>query len=105
MEAHLTDLMHVPCCGVYRVGMNSPSQRLDITLDEEHAVKLAQLAERVHVNEGALARSLLCSALDASVPDPANVVGLLDAIDGAYDRAQLGLGQAAAGETVVLDQL
>lgn len=64
-----TERMHVPCCGVDRVGMNSPSQRLNITLDEEHAAKLAQLAERVHVNEG-----------------------LLDAIDGAYDRAPARAG-------------
>jgi hypothetical protein len=34
------------------------SQRLNITLDEERANKLARLAARVHVNEGTLARSL-----------------------------------------------
>jgi uridine kinase len=31
------------------------SQRLNITLDGEHAAKLARLAARVHVNEGTLA--------------------------------------------------
>jgi hypothetical protein len=29
----------------------------------------------------------------------------LDGIDGAYERAQLGLRQAGAGETVALDDL
>jgi hypothetical protein len=68
-------------------------------------MKLARLAARVHVNEGTLARSLLSSALDDADPDPANVVALLDGIDGAYERAQLGLRQAGAGETVALDDL
>lgn len=81
------------------------AQRLNITLDGEHASKLARLAARVHVNEGTLARSLLSSALDDADPDPANVVAVLDGIDGAYERAQLGLRQVAAGETVALDEL
>jgi hypothetical protein len=81
------------------------TQRLNITLDGEHAAKLASLAARVHVNEGTLARSLLTSAIDELDPDPVNVVTLLDGIDGAYQRAQLGLEQAAAGDTVPLDEL
>ena len=81
------------------------TQRLNITLDGEHASKLAQLAARVHVNEGTLARSLLSTAIDDADPDPGNVVALLDGIDGAYERAQIGLRQAAAGETVSLDDL
>jgi predicted transcriptional regulator len=81
------------------------AQRLNITLDGELASKLARLAARVHVNEGTLARSLLSSAIDDADPDPANVVALLDGIDGAYERAQLGLRHAAAGETVALDDL
>jgi len=62
------------------------SQRLNITRDGEHAAKLARLAERVHVNEGTLARSLLSSAIDGHDPDPANVAALLDGIDGAWER-------------------
>lgn len=81
------------------------TQRLNITLDGEHAAKLVQLAARVHVNEGTLARSLLSSAIDDADPDPVNVVALLDGIDGAHERAQLGLQQAATGETVALDDL
>jgi hypothetical protein len=81
------------------------SQRLNITLDGEHAVKLTRLAARVHVNEGTLARSLLSSAIDDLDPDPANVAALLDGIDGAWERAQLGATQAAAGDTISLDEL
>ena len=40
------------------------SRRLNVTLDAERAAKLARLAERMHVQEGTLARSLLASALD-----------------------------------------
>ncbi len=81
------------------------SQRLNITLDDERASKLARLARRVHVNEGTLARSLLSSAIDDADPDPANVVLLLDGVDGAYERAALGRQQARQGETIQLDEL
>lgn len=81
------------------------SNRLNVTLDDEHAAKLARLARRVHVNEGTLARSLLSSALDDIDPDPASVVGVLDGIDGALERAELGRRQAAAGHTVPLSDL
>lgn len=81
------------------------SRRLNVTLDEEHAAKLARLAGRVHVNEGTLARSLLSTAIDEADPDPANVVTVLEGLDGAFERAELGRRQAAAGETIPLDQL
>lgn len=81
------------------------SQRLNITLDEEHARKLSRLAARVHVNEGTLARSLLSTAIDDADPDPATVVAVLDGIAGARKRAALGREQARAGETVALDDL
>jgi len=80
-------------------------ERLNLTLDDEQALKLARLAERMHVQPGTVARSLLCSALDAADPDARNVVELLDAIPGAHERAQLGLKQAEAGDTVALDEL
>jgi predicted transcriptional regulator len=86
---------------VYQLAM----QRLNITLDGEAAAKLVRLAERMHVQPGTIARSLLAQALDEADPDPRNVVELLDGIAGAYDRAQLGLRQAYAGQTVSLDEL
>lgn len=80
-------------------------QRVNVTLDEQRAAKLSRLAARVHVAEGTLARSLLSSAIDDADPDPANVITLLDAIPGAFDRAQLGLRQAANGDTIPLADL
>ena len=80
-------------------------ERLNITLDDEPAEKLARLAERMHVQPGTIARSLLSSALDDADPDARNVVELLDGLPGSHERAQLGLKQATAGETVALDEL
>ena len=58
-----------------------------------------------HVQPRTVARSLLAHALDEADPDPVNVVDLLDGIDGAYERARLGLRQADAGQTFGLDEL
>lgn len=79
--------------------------RLNVTLDGEHAMKLAQLAERTHVQEGTVARSLLSQALDEAGADARNVAQLLDGIPGAFERAQLGFRQARAGRTVELNEL
>ena len=81
------------------------SRRFNLTLDAERAAKLAQLAERTHINEGSLARSLLSQALDDAGTDPRNVAALLDGIPGAFERAQLGLKQARAGRAIDLDEL
>jgi len=85
--------------------MGEVRARLNITLDAERASKLARLAARVHVQEGTLARSLLSSAIDEADPDARLVTDVLDAIPGAWDRAQLGLAQARRGETTTLDEL
>jgi hypothetical protein len=79
--------------------------RLNITLDPQQAEKLSRLADRMHVQPGTLARSLLSSAIDEADPDARNVADLLDGIPGAYERAQLGLEQATSRETVALDEL
>jgi predicted transcriptional regulator len=80
-------------------------ERLNVTLEDEYAEKLSRLAERMHVQPGTVARSLLSQALDEADPDARNITELLDGIPGAYERAQLGLEQAQAGETVSLDEL
>ena len=64
-----------------------------------------RLAERMHVQPGTVARSLLAQALDDADPDARNIVALLDGIDGAHERAQLGLHQAHAGQTIAVDDL
>jgi hypothetical protein len=85
--------------------MEQGSARLNITLDAEYAAKLARLAERVHIQEGTLARALLSSALDEADPDPRSVTDVLDVIPGAWERAELGRRQALSGQTIPLDEL
>ena len=85
--------------------MSSETHRLNVTLDPEYAEKLRRLAERAHIQEGTLARSLLSTALDEADPDARDVARLLDGIDGAYERAQRGLAEARAGPTIPLDEL
>jgi hypothetical protein len=79
--------------------------RINVSLDEEYAAKLSRLADRMHVQEGTLAKSLLSSALDGADPDAEHIIALLDAIPGAYARAQEGIAQARRGEGVPLDRL
>jgi hypothetical protein len=79
--------------------------RLNVTLDVERAAKLALLAERTHMQEGTLARSLLSQAIDEADVDAQNVVELLDGIPGAFERAQLGREQARSGRTIPLEDL
>jgi predicted transcriptional regulator len=78
--------------------------RLNVTLPAETAAKLARLAERTHVQEGTLARSLLAQAIDEADPDARHVAEILDGIPGAWERVEEGLRQARAGETVPLDE-
>ena len=85
--------------------MGRELHRVNVTLDPPHAAKLRALAERTHLNEGTLARSLLASALDDADPDAGHVTELLDAIPGALDRARLGRQQADAGLGTQLDDL
>jgi predicted transcriptional regulator len=85
--------------------MAGPTRRLNVTLDPAYAAKLANLAERTHVNEGTLARSLLSQALDDADPDPRQVVALLDGLPGALERARQGLDEARTGRTIPLDDL
>jgi hypothetical protein len=81
------------------------AHRLNVTLDAEHAARLARLAERTHVQEGTLARSLLSTAIEDTDPDARNVAMLLDGIPGAYERARAGLESGERGETIALDDL
>jgi hypothetical protein len=81
------------------------THRLNVTLDAERAAKLSLLAERTNAQEGTLARSLLSHAIDEADVDARHVVELLDGIPGAFERAQLGLEEARAGQTKPLDEL
>lgn len=89
----------------YLVAMERTAHRLNVTLDSEHAERLARLAERMHVQEGTLARSLLSTAIEDADPDARMITVLLDGIPGALDEARLGLQQAREGKTIPLDEL
>jgi hypothetical protein len=92
-----------PCSRLEGVG--SPANRLNVTLDPEHAARLARLAERTHVKQGTLARSLLASAIENADPEARNISALLDGIPGAFERAHLALKGARGGEAIALDDL
>lgn len=79
--------------------------RINVTLDPEYTEKLSRLAERMHVQEGTLAKSLLSTALDGADPEAEHIVELLDSIPGAWESAQEGIEQARRGEGVPLDEL
>ncbi len=78
---------------------------MNVVLDEEHSTKLQRLAERTHTNPGTIARSLLATALDEADPDARNVTSLLDAIPGAFERAEQGREEARAGPGTALEDL
>ncbi|MGI9111480.1 MAG: hypothetical protein ACR2GT_04690, partial [Gaiellaceae bacterium] len=84
---------------------NMPTSRLNVTLDPEHAEKLARMAEQAYTQEGTLARSLLSRAIDEADIDADSMVELLNGIPGALERARLGREQARRGETIPLDEL
>ena len=79
--------------------------RVNLLLDDEHAIKLHRLAERTYVQPGTLARSLLSTALDQVDPDAATITDLLEAIPGAWEEAQAGLADTEAGRVLPLDEL
>ena len=85
--------------------MVKSTSRVNVILDAEHATKLSLLAERTHTNPGTIARSLLSSALDEADPNPRNVTDLLDRIDGAFERAQLGQDEMHRGLGTRLENL
>jgi len=85
--------------------MEPTPARLNVTLDGEHAERLSRLAERAHVQEGTLARSLLSRAIDDADPDSAHVVEILDGIPGAFERAEEAREQGRRGDTTPLEEL
>lgn len=90
---------------MYGVHVRQAQRRINVTLDAERAEKLARLADRVHIQEGTLARSLLSQAIDEAGPDGRTVTEILDAIPGAFARTQRGWREAKAGKGIPLEDL
>jgi predicted transcriptional regulator len=80
-------------------------KRFNVVLDEEHAAKLQDMAARMYVQPGTVARSLLSNAIDQVDSEAATITAILDAIPGAWERTQEGLADAKAGRVVSLDRL
>lgn len=85
--------------------MAREANRVNVLLGDEHASKLRQLAERVHVSPGTLARSLLSQALDDAEPSSTNITAVLDSIDGAFEHAEAGWTEASKGRFVDLEDI
>ena len=101
MRCHCTSRVHLCIVWVMAPSIN----RVNVVLDDERATKLHRLAERTHTNPGTIARSLLTTALDEADPDARHITDLLDSIPGAFDRAELGRGEAIAGAGTPLEDL
>lgn len=86
--------------------MEPTGGRLTVTLDPEHAERLAQLAARTDLQEGALAGSLLSAAIDQVDPYGDNITAVLDGLPGLREMLMERLARARAGEieTIPLDE-
>lgn len=82
--------------------MAQKTTRFNVQLDERHTMKLYELAERAQMNPGAMARSLLSTALDQAETKPTSIIEILDSIPGAFERAQQGLREAKDGDGILL---
>ncbi len=80
-------------------------KRINVMLDEEHAAKLQDMAGRLFLQPGTVARSLLSTAIDQVDSEAATITAILGGIPGAWERTQEGLADADAGRVVPLDQL
>ena len=80
-------------------------RRINVVLDEEHAARLNEMAARMYVQPGTIARSLLSTAIDQVDTEATAITAILDAIPGAWERTQDGLADIKAGRVVPLDQL
>jgi len=82
--------------------MAAGSNRVNVILDEEHAVKLRRLAERTHTNPGTIARSLLATALDEADPDPRDVVAVIDLARATYRKMVQNLAWATGYNVIAI---
>ncbi|MEW6225927.1 MAG: hypothetical protein AB1627_14985 [Chloroflexota bacterium] len=80
-------------------------KRYNVVLDDEHAARLNEMAARLYLQPGTVARSLLSTALDQAAPEAATIAALLDSIPGAWERTMEGVADAEAGRVVPLDEL
>jgi predicted transcriptional regulator len=98
--------IHDTCRFVKEARMASEhGKRINVVLDDSHAAKLNEMAARMYVQPGTIARSLLSTAIDQVDTEATTITAILDAIPGAWERTQDGLADVKAGRVVPLDQL
>lgn len=95
--------LHKSLLGVYLRGM--AIRRLNVSLDEQPAAKLSRLADRAHVPDGTLARSLLSAAIDDADPDAGSVTEILEGIPGLPERLAEAEAEVEAGEVTEVREL
>ena len=81
------------------------SRRLNVSLDELRAAKLARLADRAHVADGTLARSLLSAAIDDADPDAATITQILEGIPGLVEGIKQAESEYRAGDFIELQDM
>ena len=81
------------------------TRRLNVSLDEQRSAKLARLADRAHVADGTLARSLLSAAIDDADPDAGSITDILEGIPGLASRLERAEAEVASGAVVELGDL
>jgi hypothetical protein len=82
-----------------------PGRRLNVSLDEQRAAKLARLADRTQIADGTLARSLLSSAIDDADPDPKYITDILGGIPGLPSRVERAEAEVESGAVTELGDL
>jgi hypothetical protein len=81
------------------------SRRLNVSLDEQRAAKLARLADRAHVADGTLARSLLSAAIDDADPDAATITQILEGIPGLVEGIEQAESEYRMGDFTELQDM
>ena len=89
------------------------NRRLNVSLDDQHAEKLARLADRARVADGTLARSLLsvpavaaaAAAIDDADPDSRSITEILEGIAGLPERLAQAEAEVEAGNVTELEEL
>lgn len=81
------------------------TRRLNVTLDPEYAERLSRMAERAHVADGTLARSLLSTAIDEVDPSAATITEILESIPGSLDGIEHAEAQVEEGRFTPLEDL
>ena len=81
------------------------NRRLNVSLGEQHAEKLARLADRARVADGTLARSLLSAAIDDADPDARSITEILEGIPGLPKRLAEAEAEVEAGKVTELEEL